>query len=231
MAGAASQAGDADSSWAPGLTSGLQGSVNVRRGALLLVPQWQCIRSFVFYIRFLNSQTQQFRYSIPDLQELAESFTQRTPNYMSSIDLISSGFFQMEIAPQSSKYTAFNICFGTYKFLRLPMGLNTAPSSFQLLMDKVLSGLTFQSALCYPDDVIVASDTLESHMSDLQELFDRFRMAGLKLNPYECKFGHTECIYLGHLVSKEGLSPPPPPPRQDWRYKELSNSVVCQTIT
>ena len=38
-AGAASQAGDADSSRAPGLTSGLQGSVNVHRGALLLVPQ------------------------------------------------------------------------------------------------------------------------------------------------------------------------------------------------
>ena len=49
MAGAASQAGDADSSRAPGLTSGLQGSVNVHRGALLLVPQWQCISSFVFY--------------------------------------------------------------------------------------------------------------------------------------------------------------------------------------
>ena len=50
MAGAASQAGDADSSRAPGLTSGLQGSMNVHRGALLLVPQWQCISSFVFYI-------------------------------------------------------------------------------------------------------------------------------------------------------------------------------------
>ena len=39
MAGAASQAGDADSSRAPGFTSGLQGSVNVHRGALLLMPQ------------------------------------------------------------------------------------------------------------------------------------------------------------------------------------------------
>ena len=39
MAGAASQAGDAGSSRAPGLTSGLQGSVNVHRGTLLLVPQ------------------------------------------------------------------------------------------------------------------------------------------------------------------------------------------------
>ena len=39
MAGVASQAGDADSSRAPGLTSGVQGSMNVHRGALLLVPQ------------------------------------------------------------------------------------------------------------------------------------------------------------------------------------------------
>ena len=39
IAGAASQAGDADSSRAPGLTSGLQGFVNVHCGALLLVPQ------------------------------------------------------------------------------------------------------------------------------------------------------------------------------------------------
>ena len=39
MAGEASQAGDADSSRAPGLTSGLQRSMNVHRGALLLVPQ------------------------------------------------------------------------------------------------------------------------------------------------------------------------------------------------
>ena len=39
MTGAASQAGHADSSRAPGLTSGLRGSVNVHRGVLLLVTQ------------------------------------------------------------------------------------------------------------------------------------------------------------------------------------------------
>ena len=50
MVGAARQAEDSDSSRAPGLTSGLQGSVIVHCDALLLVPQWQCISSFVFYI-------------------------------------------------------------------------------------------------------------------------------------------------------------------------------------
>ena len=54
MADAASQAGDADSSRASGLTSGLQGSMNVHRGALLLVPQWQCISYFVFCIVYIH---------------------------------------------------------------------------------------------------------------------------------------------------------------------------------
>ena len=58
MAGAASQAGDADSSRAPGLTSGLQGSVNVHRGALLLISQWQCISSLVFYILVMQNSWQ-----------------------------------------------------------------------------------------------------------------------------------------------------------------------------
>ena len=49
MAGAASQAGDADSSRAAGLTSGLKGSVNVRRGALLLVPQWYCASVLLYF--------------------------------------------------------------------------------------------------------------------------------------------------------------------------------------
>ena len=58
MAGVGSQAGDADSSRAHGLTSGLKGSVNVHRGALLLVPQWRCISSFVFYVHPLSKVIQ-----------------------------------------------------------------------------------------------------------------------------------------------------------------------------
>ena len=48
MVGAAGQAGDAGSSRAPGLASGLRGSSGVHRGDLLLMPQWQYISFFVF---------------------------------------------------------------------------------------------------------------------------------------------------------------------------------------
>ena len=60
MAGVASQAGDADSYRAPGLTSGLQGSVIVHRGALLVpqvtVHQFFCIllHNFLVITRYFT---------------------------------------------------------------------------------------------------------------------------------------------------------------------------------
>ncbi|VDI06700.1 Hypothetical predicted protein [Mytilus galloprovincialis] len=158
--------------------------------------------------RYLNSQCKIFSYNIPDLQDLTESFSQRKPNFITSIDM-SSGFFQMKIDPSSSKYTAFNTCFGTYKFNRLPMGLSSAPNSFQLLMDKVLSGLTFRSCLCYLDDVLICSETFQEHINDLTDVFNRFRSAGLKLNPKKCQFAEQSCIFLGHHISSKGIKPPP----------------------
>ena len=68
---------------------------------------------FCVDFRYLNSQTKDFQNPIPDLQELTESFADNPPNYITCIDL-SQGFFQLPIAPEWSKYTAFNTCFGTY---------------------------------------------------------------------------------------------------------------------
>ncbi|VDI21012.1 Hypothetical predicted protein [Mytilus galloprovincialis] len=90
--------------------------------------------------------------------------------------------------PNRSRYTAFNTCFGTYKFLRLPMGLKTAPNTFQLLMDKVLRGLKFRTCLCYLDDVLICSETFEKHLDDIKEIFKRFRDAGLKLGTEKMPF-------------------------------------------
>ena len=159
--------------------------------------------------RYLNSQCSNFNnYSIPDLTDLTESFSNKTPNFLTSVDL-SSGFFQLPISKDSQRFTAFNTCFGTFKFLRLPMGLSSSPSSFQLLMDKVLKGLTFKSCLCYLDDILIASETFDQHIQDLDEVFTRLKQAGLKLGPKKCSFAENSCIYLGHKISNKGIEPPP----------------------
>ena len=107
---------------------------------------------FCVDFRYLNSNTQAFLYTIPNVDELTGSFTRHIPNFISSI-YFRSGFFQMRISPESTKYTAFNTCFGTFKVNGLPMGLKTSPNSFQFLKNKVLNGLSFRNTLCYLDDV------------------------------------------------------------------------------
>ncbi|CAG2201376.1 unnamed protein product [Mytilus edulis] len=89
------------------------------------------------------------------------------------------------------------------------MGLSSSQHLFQLLMDKVLKGLTFKSCLCYLDDILIASETFDQHIEDLRNVFQRLSNAGLKLGPKKCTFAQNSCIYLGHKISNKGIEPPP----------------------
>ena len=173
------------------------------------ITKEQSLSSYRFCVdfRYLNTQTQDFRYTIPDLQELTESLADTTPQYMSFLDM-SSGFFQIGISADTAKYTAFNTCYGTYKFMRLPMGLRQSPNVFQLLMDKILKGLTFVSVLCYLDDVCICSSSFSKHLQDIDDVLTRFEQSGLKLGPAKCKFGVTKGVFLGHEISRSGIKPP-----------------------
>lgn len=111
----------------------------------------------------------------------------------------------MPINSESQRYTALNTFYGTYKFLRLPMGLSSLPGSFQLLMDRVLHGLTLNSSLCYLDDVLITSETFDQHISDLRKVFNRSQAAGLKLGTKKFHFAQKPCLFLGHLITKDGI--------------------------
>ncbi|CAC5370267.1 unnamed protein product [Mytilus coruscus] len=50
---------------------------------------------------------------------------------------------------------------------------------------------------------------ISQYLSDLKEVFQRFRDAGLKLEPKKCSFAASACAFLGHLISKDGIRPPP----------------------
>ena len=92
------------------------------------------------------------------------------------------------------------------------MGLRQSPNYFQLLMYRILNNLTFDSILCYLDDVCIASETFSEHMQKLHEVLSRFELSGLKLGPSKCKFGFKTCIFLGNEISADGIRPAPPRP-------------------
>jgi len=95
---------------------------------------------------------------------------------------------------------------GNYHFKRMPFGIQGAPASYQSLMSKVLRNILFSYALCYVDDILCMSTSPELHCEHLSEIFSRFRQARLRLNPTKCKFALSQVVYLGHVLSKDGIS-------------------------
>ena len=78
----------------------------------------------------------------------------------STIDLM-SGYHHIALGKDSRAKTAFMKPFGKYEFLMVPFGLAQAPAYFQLLMNKVLEGLSY--VMTYLDDIIIFSKNELEH--------------------------------------------------------------------
>ena len=120
-----------------------------------------------------------------------------------------SGFWQLGVHEDSRDYTTFTSWAGAYRFKRLPFGLINSPSSFQRALSSALHGLNFRICLCYIDDVLVFSNNFQQHLTDLRSVLDRLRSANFRLKPTKCSFARSSVVYLGHVLSKDGLSPNP----------------------
>ena len=67
---------------------------------------------------------------------------------------------------QPKEKTTFTTPFGLYQFKRMAFGLQGAPATFQMMMDKLLDGLgSFTNA--YLDDLVIYSSTWEEHLQHL----------------------------------------------------------------
>lgn len=90
----------------------------------------------------------------------------------------------------------------------LRLGLCNAPATFQL-MSQVLAGLQWSVALVYLDDIIIFSPNLNTHFVRLRRVFDALHRENLKIKPRKCYFFQSSIKYLGHIVSREGISTDP----------------------
>ena len=55
----------------------------------------------------------------------------------------------------------------------------------------------------------MVGSTFEEQLVHLRKVFQRFRDAGLKLNPNKCSFCQTEVHFLGHIISAKGIRTDP----------------------
>jgi len=154
--------------------------------------------------RKVNSHTVKDAYPIPNMEETRDAVGGAT--MFSSLDM-SSGYWQIPLRSEDRQKTAFAALNGLFQFRVMPFGLCNAPSTFQRLMNALLSGLTWEQCLVYLDDIIVFANNFETHIQRLENVFKRFEASKLKLNPDKCKFCMEELPFLGYILSNKGLKP------------------------
>lgn len=173
---------------------------------VVLVPKKDGgVRLCVDY-RGLNAVTKADSYPLPRMDDLLHS-TKRT-YYMSTMDL-RAGYHQVKVRDADRDKTAFVTPFGTFRYLSMSFGLRNAPATFQRLIDRFRSGLPNVQLLAYLDDLIILSETFDSHLSDLQAVFDRLRLYKLRANRGKCTFFSPHVKYLGHVITNRGIEVDP----------------------
>ena len=124
-----------------------------------------------------------FIHPLPKIDEMYANL--KGAKVFSTIDL-RSGYHHIALGKDSRAKIAFVTPCGKYEFLMVPFGLAQAPAYFQLLINKVLEGLSY--AMTCLDDIIIFSKNEEDHLRHLEEVFCQLRQAGLKMKFLRCDF-------------------------------------------
>ncbi|KAL0360909.1 UNVERIFIED_CONTAM: Retrovirus-related Pol polyprotein from transposon.6 [Sesamum radiatum] len=105
--------------------------------------------------------------------------------------------------------TSFFTHHGHYEILVMPFGLCNAPSTFQSLMNVVLAPYLRKFILVFFDIILVYSKNWTDHLTQLQVPLELLRKGQLFAKSSKCDFDKYTNEYLGHIISKEGVSTDP----------------------
>ena len=173
---------------------------------IILVPKKDGSLRFCIDYRKLNSVTRKDAYPLPRVDNTLEALS--GSKWFSTLDLL-CGYWQVEVEEKDRHKTAFCTREGLFEFKVMPFGLCNAPAVFQRLMDLVLFGIQWERCLVYIDDIVIMGKTFERHLQNLKLVLERLRRAGLKLKPSKCSLFQDKAVYLGHVVTRDGIHTDP----------------------
>ena len=156
--------------------------------------------------RRLNAKTRKDAYPFPRIDESLHALGRA--QYFSAI-VLASAYNQVEVHPDDRHKTAFTTPMVLYEYNRMPFGLCNVPGTFQRLMQMIFREGLLQILLVYLDDIIVYSGTIADHLKRLEQVFQKLREHGLKIEGEKCHFFQSRVKYLGHVVSAEGMATDP----------------------
>ena len=106
--------------------------------------------------------------------------------------------------------TAFHVgSSGLYKFTHMPFGLSNAGASFCCLMDMCLGDQQYLTLLFYLDDICVFSSSVDEMLDRIALVLKNLKEFNHEIKPKKSFFFQSSVLFLGHLLSKDGILPNP----------------------
>ena len=172
---------------------------------ILLVKKADGTLRFCVDYRKLNAVTKHDSYPLPNINDCLASLG-RDSVYFSTLDM-ASGYWQVEMDPNSQEKAAFTTHRGLFKPVVQPFGPKGGVAHFSRIMTALLGSLQWRMLLIYLDDLLVFSSTFEEHLQRLGLVLEILEEANLKLKPSKCKLFQRSVSFLGHTISAEGIAP------------------------
>ena len=156
--------------------------------------------------RALNRITVKNRFPLPRIDDLLDQLG--IAKYFSKLDLL-KGYHQMLIPEKDRHKTAFKTRYGLFEYTVLPFGLCNAPSVFTQLMHSVLRPYLDKFVISYLDDILIYSKTAEEHKQHIRTILEALRQQKLYAKLSKCEFAKSQVGFLGHIISRTGVSMDP----------------------
>ena len=141
---------------------------------------------------------------------------------------LAQGYLQLAMDEADIDKTAFRAGLsGLHKFTCMPFGLSNVGASFCHLMEMCLGDQQYHMLLFYLNDICVFSSSTEEMLDRVGLVLECLQDFNLKIKPKKTFFFQSQVLFLGHTLSKEGISPNPEKVQKvrDWQVPSNAKEV------